>query len=101
MKPTLTAETMQKLARLARIHLDEAEVPELEKGIGEILGWMEKLEKVDVSDTEPMASLHGGTILISGQTEFQTEKPVSNALQHAARQPNTPKGFFSVPRVVE
>ena len=101
MEPTLTDATLQKLARLARIRLDKTEIPKLRQGIKEILEWMEKLEEVDTSDTEPMISLHDRHTLISGQAEPKIQEPMEHALQHAASQPDTPEGFFSVPRIVE
>ena len=46
---------VQYVARLARIELTAAEEPKLSEQLGHILGYIEKLKEVDVSQVEPMA----------------------------------------------
>ena len=57
----LSPEDVLKLARLARIDLTEDELDEFTGEFDAILGYIEKLQSVDVSGLEP-------TIQISGQT---------------------------------
>jgi aspartyl-tRNA(Asn)/glutamyl-tRNA(Gln) amidotransferase subunit C len=57
----LSPEDVLKLARLARINLTEDELKEFTGEFDAILGYIEKLQSVDVDGLEP-------TIQVSGQT---------------------------------
>lgn len=57
----LTREDVLKLAKLARIRLTEAEVAKYQNEIGSILGYVEQLQKLDLSDTEPTTQVTGLT----------------------------------------
>ncbi|MBI2023796.1 Asp-tRNA(Asn)/Glu-tRNA(Gln) amidotransferase subunit GatC [Candidatus Giovannonibacteria bacterium] len=50
----ISKEEIKKLAELARIHLTEAEERNLEKDLGEILNYIEKLKEVDISNVPEM-----------------------------------------------
>ncbi|HID68675.1 MAG TPA: Asp-tRNA(Asn)/Glu-tRNA(Gln) amidotransferase subunit GatC [Roseibacterium sp.] len=89
--------TAAKVAKLARIKVDEDALPALAQEFNAILGFIEQLEEVDVSGVEPMVSVtpmdlpRRVDVVTDGG---QQAKILSNA-------PDAREGFFSVPKVVE
>ena len=49
-------DTARKVAKLARIRVEEADLPKLAGQLSGILGFMEELNEVDVEGVEPMTS---------------------------------------------
>lgn len=49
----ITRKDVKHLANLARIGITETEIGKLQKDLSSVLGYVEKLEKVDVSNVEP------------------------------------------------
>ena len=90
-------DTARKVAKLARIRVEEADLPALADKLSGILGFMEQLGEVDVTGVEPMTSV----------TPMQLRRRadvVSDGGQQAAVLANAPdarEGFFAVPKVVE
>ena len=90
-------DTARKVAKLARIRVDEADLPALAGKLSGILGFMEQLGEVDVTGVEPMTSV----------TPMQLRRRadvVTDGGQQAAVLANAPdarEGFFAVPKVVE
>ena len=94
---SLDKATVRRIATLARIDVQEAELEPLAGELSAILGWIEQLQEVDTSTVTPMT---GGTdaalpwrddVVDDGG---QPEKVVANA-------PDPQDGFFTVPKVVE
>lgn len=52
--PKFGPDTLRKVADLARLQLTDAEVQKYTEQVGQILGYIEKLNTVDTSKTEPM-----------------------------------------------
>ena len=50
----VTTEEIQKLAKLSRLHLDEKEIGKLKESLAEIMGYIDLIKKLDLSDVEPM-----------------------------------------------
>jgi aspartyl-tRNA(Asn)/glutamyl-tRNA(Gln) amidotransferase subunit C len=89
--------TAAKVAKLARIKVDEADLPALAQEFNAILGFIEQLEEVDVEGVEPMVS-------VTPQRLKRREDVVTDGSQTAkvlANAPDAREGFFSVPKVVE
>ena len=90
-------DTVRRVAHLARIAVDEAEVAKLQGEINSILGFVEQLGEVDVSAVEPMTSV---TPMVMKMREDAVtdggdpERIVANA-------PMTEDHYFVVPKVVE
>ena len=89
--------TVRRIARLARIAVNDADVPHLQSELNAILAFVEQLNEVDVSGVEPMTSVTPMTM--KKRQDCVTdggypEKIVANA-------PATEDGFFLVPKVVE
>ena len=88
---------MKKIARLARIHVDEDRLDALAGELNAILSWIEELETVDTDNVEPLASVTGHSLPIRDDVVSDGNKQE----QVIANAPETTSGFFVVPKVVE
>ena len=89
--------TAAKVAKLARIKVDEAALPALAEEFNAILGFIEQLNEVDVSGVEPMTS-------VTPQRLKRRADQVNDGdqqMQVLANAPDAREGFFAVPKVVE
>jgi len=89
--------TVKRVARLARLKVNEEDVPRLAGELNAILGFIEQLNEVDVSGVEPMTSIV--TMKMKMRKDEVTDghypaKIVANA-------PAQEDDFFMVPKVVE
>jgi aspartyl-tRNA(Asn)/glutamyl-tRNA(Gln) amidotransferase subunit C len=85
------------VAKLARIKVEEADLPALAQEFTNILGFIEQLNEVDVEGVEPMTS-------VTPQRLYRRDDAVTDGDQQAAVLANAPdarEGFFAVPMVVE
>lgn len=94
---SLDLATVRRIARLARIHLDEAEVARFQQELNGIIGWIEQLNEVDVTDVEPLTG--AAQMALKMREDVVTdgnipEKVLANAPERAG-------DFFTVPKVVE
>ncbi len=86
-----------KVAKLARIRVEEDALPVLAGEFNTILGFIEQLNEVDVEGVEPMTSVtpqrlkRRADVVNDGD---QQDKVLKNA-------PDAREGFFAVPKVVE
>ena len=89
--------TAAKVAKLARIKVEDDQLPALAQELGGILGFIEQLNEVEVDGVEPMTSVtpmqlkRREDVVTDGG---QPEKVLANA-------PDAREGFFAVPKVVE
>ncbi len=85
------------VANLARLSLTEAEEQKLGAQLDSILGYIEKLKEVDVSNVEPTA--HAFPIVnVWRADEIKPGLTNEEALQNA---PSKANGLFVVPKIVE
>jgi aspartyl-tRNA(Asn)/glutamyl-tRNA(Gln) amidotransferase subunit C len=49
----LTKEEVEKIAKLARIEFDSEDIELMRKDLSSILGYIEKLQEIDVTNVEP------------------------------------------------
>ena len=85
------------IAHLARIQLSCEEEQKLGTQLGNILGFMEKLKTLDVSNVEPTAHAVP-TVNVMRTDELRPSLPREDALRNAPAQAN---GLFMVPKIVE
>ena len=52
---SLDPATVRRIAKLARIRVDDAQVGQLQSELSGILSWIEQLNEVDVDGVEPLA----------------------------------------------
>lgn len=93
----ISREDIEKVALLARIRVDEAQVTALEKDLGNILDLVDQLQAADTSQTEPMA--HPLDAVQRLRPDAITETNQREAFQAIA--PATQDGLYLVPRVIE
>jgi len=89
--------TARKVAKLARIRVEEADLPKLAEQLSGILGFMEQLNEVDVKGIEPMVSVT--PMRLARRTDEVTDGNIQG--QVLANAPDAREGFFAVPKVVE
>ncbi len=93
----ITSKDVQYIAHLSRIHLAEQETQALAKDLEKILGYIEKLKKLNVDAVKPTSHV----LPIQNVFRSDTIRPSLSqreAMKMAAQQE---KGFFKVPQVIE
>ena len=94
---SLDPATVRRIARLARIRLDDAEVPPLQTELNGILGWIEQLNEVDVEGVEPLTG--GAQMALKMRADEVTDGNIREAV--LANAPERAGDYFAVPKVVE
>jgi len=94
---SLDPATIRRIATLARIRVEDDEVPRLQAELNGILGWIEQLNEVNVDGIEPLTG--GASMAMKMRDDVVTdggypEKILANA-------PERIGDFFAVPKVVE
>ena len=89
--------TARKVAKLARIRVEEADLPKLAEQLSGILGFMVQLNEVDVTGIEPMVSVT--PMRLARRADVVTDGNIQG--QVLANAPDAREGFFAVPKVVE
>ncbi len=85
------------VAHLARLNLTPAEEQKLSTQLGNILGYIEKLNELDVSNVEPTA--HAVPLVnVTRADEVRPSLSNDEALRNA---PGKANGLFIVPKIVE
>jgi aspartyl-tRNA(Asn)/glutamyl-tRNA(Gln) amidotransferase subunit C len=88
---------IQYVAHLARISLTPDEETKLSAQLGNILGYIEKLRELDVTNVEPTA--HAVPMVnVTRADEIRPSLPHEDALRNA---PRAAGGLFIVPKIVE
>ena len=85
------------VAYLARIALTPEEEARLGSQLGDILGYVKKLEELDVSDVEPMAH----AVPLDNVLRADEVQPSITNEEAMANAPNKANGLFVVPKIVE
>ena len=94
---SLDPATVRRIAKLARIRVDEAQIGQLQHELSGILNWIELLNEVNVDGVEPltgaaqMAQILRPDVVDDGG---DPERVLSNA-------PDRAGDFYAVPKVVE
>ena len=93
----IDADTVRKVARLARIATPEDRVEQLAKELNGIMSWIEQLDEVDTDGVEPMTSAVAVALPMRDDVVTEggdVERVLSNAPKRAG-------AFYVVPKVVE
>ncbi|WP_159586440.1 Asp-tRNA(Asn)/Glu-tRNA(Gln) amidotransferase subunit GatC [Chelativorans xinjiangense] len=90
-------ETVKRVAKLARIAVDDEEAARMTGELNAILGFVEQLGGVDVADVEPMTSVIPTAIKMR-QDEVTDGSKAEDVVANA---PAGDDNFFVVPKVVE
>ena len=89
--------TAAKVAKLARIKVEDDALPALAQEFNAILGFIEQLNEVDVDGVEPMVSVT--PMRLKRRTDGVTDGNMQ--AQVLSNAPDAREGFFAVPKVVE
>jgi aspartyl-tRNA(Asn)/glutamyl-tRNA(Gln) amidotransferase subunit C len=95
---SLTRENIESIAHLARLALDEREVPTYQRNLSNIIEFVSQLERVDTAEIRPMAHP------LPGQSQRLRADGVTETDQHEKFQANAPRveaGLYLVPKVIE
>jgi aspartyl-tRNA(Asn)/glutamyl-tRNA(Gln) amidotransferase subunit C len=94
--------TVAKIAKLARIRMEEAEIAAMVPELNGILAWVEQLGEVDVTGIEPM------TAVIENHLRLRDDVIDADPLTAGGKRdkvlanaPAAEHGFFGVPKVIE
>lgn len=90
-------QTVNRVAFLARLKIDEDKIEATENEFNKILNWVEQLNEVNTDEVEPLASVNETALICRDDkvTEgSQADKILANA-------PMAEYGYFVVPKVVE
>jgi aspartyl-tRNA(Asn)/glutamyl-tRNA(Gln) amidotransferase subunit C len=94
---SVDAETVRRIARLARIAVAEDEVEHLQGELNTMLAFVEQLSEVDVAGVEPMTSVM--PMAMKQRADEVTDGGNADAV--LANAPASEDGFYMVPKVIE
>ena len=94
---SIDTETARRVAKLARIKVEDADLPALAQDFNRILGFVEQLNEVDIEGVEPMTSVT--PMRLKRRADEVTDGDQQNKVLSNA--PDAREGFFAVPKVVE
>jgi aspartyl-tRNA(Asn)/glutamyl-tRNA(Gln) amidotransferase subunit C len=94
---SVDADTVRRIAHLARIAVAEGEVEHLKGELNAILAFVEQLSEVDVAGVEPMTSVT--PMEMKKRADAVTDGGIADDIVRNA--PAAEDHFFVVPKVVE
>jgi aspartyl-tRNA(Asn)/glutamyl-tRNA(Gln) amidotransferase subunit C len=94
---SVDAATVRRIAHLARIAVDEAEIPDLQGELNAILAFVEQLSEVNVDGVEPMTSVT--PMQMKKRPDVVNDGGIADEV--IANAPASEDHFFLVPKVVE
>ena len=94
---SLDAATVRRIARLARIGIEDDAVGRLQGELNTILGWIEQLSEVDVDGVAPMVGVEQMALRL--REDAVTDGGAAEAVLSNA--PGRAELFYTVPKVVE
>jgi aspartyl-tRNA(Asn)/glutamyl-tRNA(Gln) amidotransferase subunit C len=94
---SLDAATVRRIAKLARIRVDDAEVVTLQSELNAILGYVEQLAEVNVEGIEPLSG--GAQMALRQREDVLADGDIAEKI--LANAPDRVGQFFAVPKVVE
>lgn len=89
--------TLEKIAHLARLELDEKEVPKLLEDMSRMISFVEKLKEVDTAGVEPLTTM-SHEINSLREDEVKNQLNTDEVLKNA---PDKEGKYFRVPKVIE
>jgi len=94
---TIDKETVDKIAHLARLELNEGETQDMIKDMSKILDFMAKLNEIDTTGVEPL-------VYMTNEVNVLREDVVKQEITHEEALLNAPKHdgeYFLVAKVIE
>ncbi len=94
---SLDKSDVEKIAHLARLAIEENDIPDYARDLSNIFDLVEKLSAADTADIQPMAHPLDATQRLREDVVTETDK--RDAFQAIA--PKTEAGVYLVPQVIE
>jgi aspartyl-tRNA(Asn)/glutamyl-tRNA(Gln) amidotransferase subunit C len=94
---SLDPATVRRIATLARIRVEDADIPRLQQELNGILGWIEQLNAVNVDGVEPLTGC--AHMALKMREDVITDGGYPDAVLGNA--PERIGSFYAVPKVVE
>jgi aspartyl-tRNA(Asn)/glutamyl-tRNA(Gln) amidotransferase subunit C len=94
---SLDPATVRRIAHLARIHIEDDDIPRLQAELNGILGWVEQLAGVDVEGVRPLTG--AAEMKLPMRADEITDGGIPE--QILANAPERAGDYFVVPKVVE
>ncbi|MFP4098835.1 MAG: Asp-tRNA(Asn)/Glu-tRNA(Gln) amidotransferase subunit GatC [Alphaproteobacteria bacterium] len=94
---SLSKEETKKVAGLARLHMGEEELERLAPQLSKIIGFVEKLSKLDTGGVKPLANVVDIDLPLR-EDIINDGKCTDEILANA---PESTQGYFVVPKIVE
>lgn len=88
---------VEKIAHLARLHIEESEAQEVTNRVSSILSMIDQMQSVQTDNVEPLS--HPFDAVQRLRADSVTETNQRDYLQERA--PSTQDGLFLVPKVIE
>jgi aspartyl-tRNA(Asn)/glutamyl-tRNA(Gln) amidotransferase subunit C len=95
---SLTHQDVERIAHLARLQIDQTDLPNFAESLSKILSFVEQLNRAAVDEVEPMAHP------LAGQVQRLRADEVVDVEQRDKYQRNAPQvesGLYLVPKVIE
>ena len=94
---SIDLKTVKHISKLSRISLDDKKAEKLASDLNSIFSFIEKLNKLDTSKTEPLTSIAETTL----QLRIDEVKSKNIRDQILKNSPDKNEDFFVVPKVIE
>ena len=94
---TIDLKTVKHISKLSRISIEEEKAKRLTNDLNSIFKFIEKLNELDTSKTEPLTSVAETTLKLR-KDKIQSKNIREDILKNS---PDKNKDFFVVPKVVE
>ena len=94
---SVDADTVRRIAHLARVAVAESDVEHLRAELNAILAFVEQLQEVNIDGVEPMTSVT--PMAMKKRADVVTDGGIADVIVKNA--PQSRENFFLVPKVVE
>ena len=94
---TIDLKTVKHISKLSRISVDDEKAKKLESDLNSIFNFIEKLNELDTSKIQPLASIAKTTLPLRND-EIKSKNIRDQILKNS---PDENKDFFVVPKVIE
>ena len=94
---SVDADTVRRIAHLARVAVPESDVEHLRGELNAILAFVEQLQEVNIDGVEPMTSVT--PMAMKKRADVVTDGGIADGIVKNA--PQSRENFFLVPKVVE
>ncbi|MDD5133973.1 MAG: Asp-tRNA(Asn)/Glu-tRNA(Gln) amidotransferase subunit GatC [Phycisphaerae bacterium] len=96
-KKKINIEQVKQVAKLARLNLSEAEIAQFSTQMSDILQYVEKLDRLDTANIEPLAHC----LPVSNCLREDIVKPSLGTEKTLANAPDSDGQFFIVPKILD